>query len=135
MAFNIVGFKTIVDGGAISTGDGSVKQVHSYATNDTSNTVLASAYFNSITTYLRKGDLILIHGDVDGTPFSNMAVVSSATGAATVTTTGLATVTQTYVNQNVYNDELSLTDGTYQLCPFVYAGTITKIYTVLRAGA
>lgn len=135
MTFAIAGFKTVIEGGAIGSGSGSVKQIHSYATNDLSATVLASGYFNSITNYLRKGDLIHIHGDVDGTPFTNTAIVNSATGAATVTTVGLATVTQTYVNQVVYADQVTVTDGTYQLFPFPYAGTISKIYTVLRAGA
>ena len=67
---------------------------------------------------LTKGDLIFVSGDLDGTPATNCFMVNSATGAATVTTVGFATVTQTYVNEYVMTDELSLTDGTYQLFPF-----------------
>jgi hypothetical protein len=135
MAFNIDGFKTIQTGGALGSGEGSVKQIHHYVTNDLLSEVDDSGYFNSITALLRKGDQIVVSGDIDGTPAINTFLVSSATGAGTVTTVGFATVTQTFVNQVVYNDELSLTDGTYQLFPFAYAGTITAIYTVLRAGA
>lgn len=133
MAFDADGFKTISTGGAIGSGEGSAKKVHSYATNDASATVTASGYFNDVTNYLSKGDVIVVHGDVDGTPFTANVIVTSATGAATVTTTIAST--NTMVNQVVYTDELSLTDGTYQLFPFAYAGTIAKIYTVLRAGA
>jgi hypothetical protein len=135
MAFNIDGFRTIEQGGAIGSGDGSVKQIHHYATNDLLSAVDDSGYFNDATAYLRKGDLIFVSGDVDGTPATNCYMVTSATGAATVTTVGFSTVTQTYVNEYVMTDELALTDGTYQLCPFPKAGTITAIYTVLRAGA
>lgn len=127
MAYNAVGFRTVSTGGAISAGGGSVKSIHSYATNDTLATVLASGYFNSATGLLAKGDIILIHGDVDGTPYVDSAIVTSATAAATVTTTSGGEYSIT--------DELSLTDGTYQLFPFAKAGAIKKIYTVLRAGA
>ena len=135
MAFNIDGFKTLETGGAIGSGDGSVRKIHHYATNDLLSAVDDSGYFNDATNLLTKGDLIFVSGDLDGTPATNCFMVNSATGAATVTTVGFATVTQTYVNEYVMTDELSLTDGTYQLFPFPKAGTITKIYTVLRAGA
>ncbi|MGE0190313.1 MAG: hypothetical protein AB7G80_09525 [Dongiaceae bacterium] len=135
MTFDITGFRTLEHGGALGSGDGSVKGIHHYVTNDTLATVAASGYFNSVTNLLTKGDVIFVSGDIDGTPAINAYVVNSATGAATVTTVGFSTVTQTYVNEYVMTDELSLTDGTYQLFPFPKAGTITKIYTVLRAGA
>jgi len=135
MTFNIDGFKTLETGGALGSGDGSVRKMHHYVTNDLLSLVDDSGYFNDITNLLTKGDLIFVSGDLDGTPANNCYMVNSDTGAATVTTVGFSTVTQTYVNEYVMTADLALTDGTYQLMVFPKAGTITKIYTVLRAGA
>ena len=135
MAFNIDGFRTIENGGAIGSGEGSSKRIHHYATDDLLSLVDDSGYFNDAYLLLNKGDLIFVSGDVDGTPATNCFMVTSAQGATTVTTSGFATVTQTFVNQHTHQDSVALTDGTYQLTPFAYAGTITAIYTVLRAGA
>ncbi len=131
MTFNIDGFKTIESGGAIGSGEGSVKRIHHYATNDLLSEVDNSGYFNSATSYLNKGDLIFVSGDVDGTPATNCFMVTSATGAATVTTVGFDTVTQTYVNQYVIEGKHALTDGTYYVAVAPKAGTISKIYTVI----
>ena len=57
-----------------------------YGTDDTVATVVASGYFNNATEELRKGDVILASTDEDGTPDMTTVVVTSATGAATVTT-------------------------------------------------
>lgn len=60
---------------------------------DTAADVTASGYFNSVTGRLRKGDVIMIVGN--NTASIDLAVVTSATGAATVTTTAVEAVTAT----------------------------------------
>lgn len=132
MAFNIDGFKTIQTGGALGSGESSVKQIHHYVTNDLLSEVDDSGYFNSITHLLRKGDQIVVSGDIDGTPAINTYLVNSATGAGTVTTVGFSTVTQTFVNEYVISGSHALTDGTYYVAVAPKAGTITSIYTVIN---
>lgn len=78
MAFARSGF-TKVAGGA--------RQVHHYSTADAIATVVASGYFNSATDDLRQNDIILCVSSVGGTVAVDVLVVTSATGAATVTTT------------------------------------------------
>lgn len=60
--------------------------IFQYSSNDTVAVIVASGYFNSVTEQLKQGDVILISGDLDGIPDAAIAIVSSATGAATVTT-------------------------------------------------
>lgn len=59
--------------------------VWSYKTNDTIAVATGSGYFNDYTTWLRQGDIILIAGDLDGTPDYAGCCVSSVDNAATVT--------------------------------------------------
>ena len=77
MAFARSGF-TKVAGGA--------RQIHFYSTADAIADVVASGYFNSATDDLKQNDIILVVGSTGGTRTVDMLVVSSATGAATVTT-------------------------------------------------
>ncbi|WP_398468526.1 hypothetical protein [Tardiphaga sp.] len=65
---------------------GESKSAFLYATNDTVTQVLASGYFNGATKTLRKGDQILCSCVNGGTPTTTHLVVTSASGAATVTT-------------------------------------------------
>lgn len=65
---------------------GVTKSVYHYVTNDTVAACIASGYFNGATKRLRKGDLIMISAVNGGTPTCSLAVVTSADGAATVTT-------------------------------------------------
>jgi uncharacterized phosphosugar-binding protein len=60
---------------------------------DTAATVTGSGYFNAVTDQLRKGDVIFIVGNTCASIDS--AIVTSATGAATVTTTAVEGVTAT----------------------------------------
>lgn len=68
-------------------------QIFSYVTNDLITGVDDSGYFNDATDRLRKGDFILVSGDLDGTPANIMLTVNSTTGAATVTTVAMANAT------------------------------------------
>lgn len=65
---------------------GDVKSLWLYPTTDAQSVVAASGYFNSATKKLAKGDVIIVNGALGGTPTLSMYVVTSATGAATVTT-------------------------------------------------
>jgi len=56
-----------------------------YSDGDAIATIAASGYFSSATENLKKGDIILCVGTNAGTPTVDILVVSSATGAATVT--------------------------------------------------
>jgi len=71
-----------------------VIQVHVYdAGADTAATVTGSGYFNNVTDRLKNKDVILIVGNSGASIDS--AIVTSATGAATVTTTAVEGVTAT----------------------------------------
>lgn len=66
---------------------GGAKQIHYYATTDAIGTVIASGYFNSATDNLRQFDIINVVSSTGGVVAVDVLVVTSATGAATVTTT------------------------------------------------
>lgn len=81
MAFASSAMQRISNSGANS--------VYQYTTNDTVLTVVASGYFSSFTADLKQGDQIICSADLDGTPDLALVMISSATGASTVTTVGL----------------------------------------------
>lgn len=58
-----------------------------YTTADLLATAAASGYFNDVTNTLKQNDVILLVSGVGGTLLVDVLVVTSATGAATVTTT------------------------------------------------
>lgn len=60
-------------------------RVHMYSTADAASVVEAANYFNSATRFLLKGDIIMALMATGGTPVFKQYVVTSATGAATVT--------------------------------------------------
>lgn len=60
---------------------------------DTAATVTGSGYFNAVTDRLRKGDVIMVVGNSQAS--IDNVIVTSATGAATVTTTATEGVTAT----------------------------------------
>jgi len=60
---------------------------------DTAATVTGSGYFNDVTHRLRQGDVILIVGN--SVASIDVAIVTSATAAATVTTSAVEGVTGT----------------------------------------
>lgn len=78
--------QSLVRVGSAPLGAGDVKSLWFYPTADAQATVAASGYFNSATKKLTKGDVIIVPGALGGTPTLSMYVVTSATGAATVTT-------------------------------------------------
>jgi hypothetical protein len=58
-----------------------------YTNADAIATVVASGYFNTVTDSIKRNDVILAVTSVGGTTAVDALVVTSATGAATVTTT------------------------------------------------
>lgn len=66
---------------------GGARQVWIYESADAVGTVAGSGYFNDVTSNLRQYDVILCVGGVGSTVTVDVLVVTSATGAATVTTT------------------------------------------------
>jgi len=79
MALTAANLKLVAGGG---TGN-----VWHYTTADAPATVAGSGYFNDVTNNLKQYDIILVAGTTGGTVTIDMLVVTSASGAATVTTT------------------------------------------------
>ena len=77
MTLSAANFKTIAAG---------AMQVHHYNSADAIATVVASGYFNEITNRLKQFDVIIAVTSTGGTAAVDVLVVTSATGAATVTT-------------------------------------------------
>ena len=78
MALDATKFNTIHAG---------AKQIHHYDSADAIATVVASGYFSAITNRLKQFDVIIAVTSTGGTAAVDVLVVTSATGAATVTTT------------------------------------------------
>ena len=66
---------------------GGAMSVFLYDSADAIGTIAGSGYFNSATNELKQNDVIIAVGSTGGTRTVDLLVVSSATGAATVTTT------------------------------------------------
>jgi len=79
MALTAANLKLVAGGG---TGN-----VWHYTTADAPATVAGSGYFNDVTNNLKQYDMILVAGTTGGTVTFDMLGVTSASGAATVTTT------------------------------------------------
>jgi len=79
MALNPAKFATL---------DGGVQQLHIYNTTDVFATCYGSGYFNDITNRLKQWDMILVVAKTGSAPAieANILIVTSATGAAVVTT-------------------------------------------------
>jgi|TARA_Y100000361_G_scaffold75808_1_gene67035 hypothetical protein len=58
-----------------------------YQSTDAVGTVAGSGYFNDVTNELKQFDVIIVVGSTGGTATVDVLIVSSATGAATVTCT------------------------------------------------
>ena len=58
-----------------------------YKTADAIATVTGSGYFNTLTDQLKQHDVIIVVGSTGGTATVDVIAITSATGAATVTST------------------------------------------------
>ncbi len=66
---------------------GGAKGIFFYDSTDAVSTIVGSGYFNNATAELKQYDIIIAVGATGGTQTVDLVVVTSATGAATVTTT------------------------------------------------
>jgi len=73
-----------LDATGLFTIHGGATQLHLYKTTDPILTVVGSGYFNNVTNRLKQGDVILVSDT--NVPTIDVITVTSATGAATVTT-------------------------------------------------
>jgi len=107
--------------------------IFGYATNDTKATVEGASYFNNASGQLRLGDVIVVSGDKDGTPFHTSYTVSSNSGGV-VALTEHAAVTQN-VLQEITLNKISTKGADAEVFRYVpnFAGSITKIRSVLNA--
>ena len=131
MAYDKDGFITISSGGAIGSGDGSVKSVHHYSTNDTLAVVETANYFDDAAKFMNAGDTILVTGDVDGTLFTKQYGVKSISASDVVVVTGAAN--QTFTSKHALNVTVDLTDGVSGWVVAPIAATIDKIWSALHA--
>jgi len=69
---------------------GAVNSLWYYTDGDATSAIVGSGYFNLAFAEVKKGDMILVCATNAGTAESDVLIVSSASGAATVTTTKLA---------------------------------------------
>jgi hypothetical protein len=67
--------------------EGGINSVWLYVDGDAISTIVGSGYFNSDYQNLKENDVILVVGAAGGTETVDLCVVSSASGATTVTTT------------------------------------------------
>jgi uncharacterized phosphosugar-binding protein len=74
---------------------GGTTSLHIYRSTDTIGTITGSGYFNNVTDNLKQWDVIICVSETGGTAKVDVVTVSSATGAATVTTTAVEGVTAT----------------------------------------
>jgi hypothetical protein len=118
-----------------------VNRIFHYTTNDLFTAVDDSGYFNAATADLRQGDILLVSSDLDGTILPGILVVTSASGAATVTTTPLASATLN-LYQPIRKDVSVPAIGTAETIyvhsgvPANFVGTVTRVTGVTdTAGA
>lgn len=66
---------------------GGVKSLWMYESADAVTTIAGSGYFNDATNSLKQDDVVIAVGSTGGTRTVDVLVVTSASGASTVTTT------------------------------------------------
>ena len=84
MAFTKASFSGNLGAGSASN------KLFVYSTNDTKAAVIASGYFNNLTSVLNVGDMIMVAFDLDGTMGS--AVIHIAGNTSGTVTTGYAVI-------------------------------------------
>ena len=104
------------------------KQMLMYVTDDTKSAIETAGYFNDAANYTKQGDLLVVSGDLDGTPFTSNYITSSNDGS-TVVITEQATTTQNSLQVlTVEVDALGTESDAYVVCPI--AGELTAVYGV-----
>lgn len=75
---------------SLVTESATLPRLYRYSTNDLLTTVAASGYLNAAFARFKRGDQIIVSGDLEGAPYVKLLMISSADGAATVTTVSSA---------------------------------------------
>lgn len=100
MTFHAKGFRTLGAMGipAADSVAGSVRQLHSFVTNDDVATVETANYFDALiatVTKVKTGDVLIVSIDVDGTPKLGFYVINVTGGHVVITTAAGSQVTLT----------------------------------------
>lgn len=109
------------------------QMMYGYATNDTKAGIETAGYFNNASSYLQVGDIIVVSGDIDGTPFHASYIVSSNTGGV-VALTAHSAITQN-VFQEVQAQKISSKASDAEVFRYVptFAGSISNFRSILNA--
>lgn len=129
MAYNSNSLRLIESFGSVGDSNG----LYAYATNDTKAQIQTAGYFNNAAKLLEVGDIIVVSGDLDGTPFHTSYTVSSISGAGAVALTEHAAVTQNVI-QEIPMSRISTKASDAEVFRFVanFAGSITRLRSVLN---
>lgn len=98
MPYHANGFRTLGVMGmpsATST-PGNVRQIHTFVTNDDKAAIETAAYFNSLLTptgKIKKGDVMIVSFDTDGTEGVRMYVIDIVSGNVVLTGAGASAAT------------------------------------------
>lgn len=132
MPFDLDGFIT-TEAYAGAVGGTAIRE-HRYATNDTKAQIQVAGYFNTLRDrgLIGLGDIVIVAGDRDGTPFLSSYIFASVPATGNVTMTEHAAVTQNVKNVlTVRVPVLGTASTQYVVVPF--AGSITRIDGVSSA--
>lgn len=77
-------------GAALNTAGSRTCRLWHYATTDDWATVNAAGYWNSARAHIGVGDIVLISGDLDGTPLLRMIMFATVPASGNVTTVQVA---------------------------------------------
>ncbi|PZQ48891.1 MAG: hypothetical protein DI551_00745 [Micavibrio aeruginosavorus] len=124
------GFKTNSTKGAAS-GTGALSG-HDYVSNDTKAQIETAGYFNTVRKFVRKGDSVLVTGDIDGTPFITMYIFSSVPTSGDILVTEMAAITQNVKQILTVRVPVLGTASTHYVATPV-AGKISKVLGVSNA--
>jgi hypothetical protein len=84
MAYSEKGFKALGNMGSPDGVAGSVRNLHTYVTNETAAQVETSDFFLSIYKRLMVGDVLIVSIDADGTPSVRIYVFTTVTSASVI---------------------------------------------------
>ena len=129
-AANPDGFKTEIMLGAVPGMSGVVKG-HFHATNDTKAQVETPGYLNTVANFITDGDILFVPGDLDGTKFFSIYVITKPS-SGDITLTEASNVTQNVIQVATVRVTALGTASNHYL-PSPVAGSLTAVYGVSNA--
>lgn len=140
------GFKQLDSIGAIGTGPGNVRKLFGYNTNDTKAQVETAGYFNPIieaySGLLSIGDIVMVSGDSDGTPFGAIYVfnavtadvgITEFTNGGTATAAEVSRVADVSARMVTLSGSTSITEATHESKTCLLTGTGSAFTQTLPA--